>query len=304
MEFALFHFVLQTVSPSIVIDLFRWFFLDISYDQIELILKQREENAFVVTNGAFDTQYVIYMSIQSLTDELQLVKIDQIFQDGAFKYIAEGNSDAHSSVVEAVERFASSSEFNLVPAVHSHRQESMRSQASCDMDKPPAYTAAATYPSMVQSLPIVTTKVDTLRGEDADQFEAPEPTMEEGGTRTPRRGAFRNRNRTPTAQPPVPERRGSGDCCEKTWNYCCHGKDQYSSWFDFRGTGPCRCILVFLFWVLVFVFCCPCACLFVAYSWFISQLSADELDECFEDGCWVAFCGDDCCTCCCCCDDD
>jgi hypothetical protein len=68
-----------------------WFFLDISYDQIELILKQREENAFVVTNGAFDTQYVIYMSIQSLTDELQLVKIDQIFQDGAFKYIAEGN---------------------------------------------------------------------------------------------------------------------------------------------------------------------------------------------------------------------
>jgi hypothetical protein len=166
MEFALFHFVLQTVSPSIVIDLFRWFFLDISYDQIELILKQREENAFVVTNGAFDTQYVIYMSIQSLTDELQLVKIDQIFQDGAFKYIAEGNSDAHSSVVEAVERFASSSEFNLVPAVHSHRQESMRSQASCDMDKPPAYTAAATYPSMVQSLPIVTTKVDTLRGED------------------------------------------------------------------------------------------------------------------------------------------
>jgi hypothetical protein len=59
-----------------------------------------------------------------------------------------------------------------------------------------------------------------------------------------------------------------------------------------------------LFWVLVFVFCCPCACLFVAYSWFISQLSADELDECFEDGCWVAFCGDDCCTCCCCCDDD
>ena len=52
-------------------------------------------------------------------------------------------------MVEAIEAFVHSSEFQLVPAIHVNpKQESIRSCTSydTDYDKPPNYTAAATFP--------------------------------------------------------------------------------------------------------------------------------------------------------------
>ena len=40
-----------------------------------------------------------------------------------------------------------------------------------------------------------------------------------------------------------------------------HGQDELEDdrkWYDFRGAGPCLCILVLMFWLCVDVLSCPC----------------------------------------------
>jgi hypothetical protein len=140
-------------------DVCRWFFQDVSRDQIELILKQSKDNTFLVTNGAFDGEFVLYMNVGNHSSDpgLAVVKVTLCMkkqENGAIYYFKD-QEEEFTSPVEAIETFTSLSEFHPNPVVRSHvtqRQESIQSQTSNDVDLPPDYAASATFPVILMCL--------------------------------------------------------------------------------------------------------------------------------------------------------
>jgi hypothetical protein len=252
-----------------------WFFQDVSRDQIELILKQSKDNTFLVTNGAFDGEFVLYMNVGNHSSDpgLAVVKVTLCMkkqENGAIYYFKD-QEEEFTSPVEAIETFTSLSEFHPNPVVRSHvtqRQESIQSQTSNDVDLPPDYAASATFPGVTQQLPEIKSKVDIKKGEDADDEIAPRDILGYQDYTHNAASDTRSLHRWSTHL----HYHQDLHCCHprNTWHCCCHrGYKQrfYSAgsysreWYDIRGVGPCRGICLLLFYCVALVFCAcwmPC----------------------------------------------
>jgi hypothetical protein len=247
-----------------------WFFPDVSYDQIEVVLKQREGNAFLVTNGAFDDQFLLYTRVKTDSKKRRspyTLKQDSILQKrtrNSFLYYIEGkNERTYDSVVEAIEAHVTSLDVCIAPAVEQSIGAVESSISTHDNLAPPEYTTAANYPGAVHPLPSVKAKVNIKKGEDADSQQAPFDHVQDRSSWVTHLHYYRELHW----------------CHPKNTCHCCfhRGYDEFDmerELYDCRGTGPCCCFCLTLMYCLLCLFCCPC--LFVVLGICCAVACADE----------------------------
>jgi hypothetical protein len=254
-----------------------WFLGELSDESAREILQTCQEfNVFIVhqtpaQDYTLSARFSIEGTDEGIIEHLVIIETDE------GKYQITGDDHSYDSVVEVVNSYTALREPPLLPALGEHNQ--LDRQLSASMSAPPSYTEAnqdlqpdiAPLPNINNITPENITEAKTGRLSPTGSIRVHDYYD----------SYSRDRSDTPDYMHNSHCWRYRDKCCchpKNAWHCCCHRKSRwngrrevvYGKWYDCRGTGFCRFLLLFLMWCFIWpcvgfglaIFGCFCLCYF------------------------------------------